>query len=118
VGPAGAARLVCGTLSLTQAQYDAVLAWCNRVRAKLDAPPVDRLHRGKCQDAARCALSRTINHRLPARRRVRVDETDVYRGEDPFEPDEVVARTPRHIERFIREFDRGLHGDLTGRGWV
>ena len=105
-------------MTLSASQYRQILDWCNRVRAKIDAPPVDELHKGKCQDAGRCALAETINHKVPRRQRVNVDEMDVYRGDDAFEPDEVIAKTPEYIERFIREFDRKTHPELVGRGWA
>jgi hypothetical protein len=104
-------------LSLSPKQYAALLNWCNRIRTGIELAPVDRLRRGKCQDAARCSLANTINYRVPTRKRVQVDETHVYRGEDPFEPDEVIAQTPLHVERFIRDFDRGDHQQLIGTGW-
>jgi hypothetical protein len=98
--------------------YAKVLDWCNRIRSHLGAPEVPSLRKGQCQDSGRCALTNTINYRLGARKRVQVDESEVYRGDDAFEPDEVVAKTPRYVESFIRDFDRGKHPDLIGTGWV
>lgn len=105
-------------MTLTEKQYERLLHWCNGVRAKLGASTVDRLRKGAPGEAAHCPLANTINYRVAAHRRVQVDETDVYRGEDPLEPDEVVAKTPMYAESMIRDFDRGNHPELIGRGWA
>jgi hypothetical protein len=105
-------------MTLTPKQYEALLAWANRVRERIGAKPVDRLRKGQPQDEQHCPLANTINHHVRGKARVRVDESDVYRGEDAFEPDERIVKTPEYAERFIREFDRGDHPELVGRGWT
>jgi hypothetical protein len=104
-------------VTLTKRQRETLLVWCNRVRGKIEAPAVERMRKGKRNEERVCSLANTINYRVAAKERVRVDEQDVYRGEDAFEPDEVIAKTPQFAERFIREFDRGEHDELVGSGW-
>lgn len=105
-------------MTLTEREYERLLKWSNRVRAKLDAPPVELLRRGKPQEADSCPLANTINYRLARGRRLHVDESEAYRGQDPFAPDEVIAKSPDYVERFIRDFDRGKHSELAGSGWT
>ena len=105
-------------MTLSDRQYATLLSWSNRVRARIEAAPVERLRRGSPSEAERCALANTINYRVARPRRVQVDESEVYRGEDPFAPDQVLVRTPVYVERFIRDFDRGKHPELVGDGWA
>lgn len=79
---------------------------------------MERLRRGQPQEAAHCALANTINYRLAPSKRINVDESEAYRGDDPFAPEEILAKTPNYVERFIRDFDRGEHPELVGKGWV
>jgi hypothetical protein len=104
-------------VTLTRHQKQALLAWCNRVRERIGAPAVEGMRKGKRNEADSCSLANTINYRMTVKDRVRVDEQEVYRGEDAFAPDDVIAKTPQYAERFIREFDRGEHEELVGRGW-
>jgi hypothetical protein len=104
-------------VTLSRRQTETLLAWCNRVRGRIGAPATQGMRKGKRNEVDSCALANTINYRVTADDRVRVDEQEVYRGEDAFAPDEVIAKTPRYAERFIREFDRGEHEELVGRGW-
>jgi hypothetical protein len=105
-------------MTLTFRQYESLLNWANRVRAKMSAPALERMRQGKPEEAAHCALANTINYRVAPSKRVKVDESEAYRGEDPFSPDEILAKTPEYVERFIRDFDRGKHPELVGRGWA
>lgn len=104
-------------MTLTAKQYATLLHWCNGIRAKLGAGEVPSLRKGACYEASRCVLANTVNYRIPKARRVEIDETDVYRGDDPLDPDDVIAKSPRYVEDFIRDFDRREHPELIGRGW-
>lgn len=72
-----------------------VLAWCNKVRAKLGRKPVDMFACGLAGNCFECVIARTIGDAIAGGVSVRHRESGLK------------VTTPRYIQYFIVSFDAG-----------
>lgn len=84
-----------------------VLAFCNRIRAKLGLKPRKRLVKGNKDDCFRCVVSNTIAS--PSSEFIVSDDCSIVAGHNG---KEVGVRTPKYIKDFMRRFDAGEYPHL------
>lgn len=94
---------------------EAVLSFCNDVRAQLGRKPVEQLRKGKRCDAGRCPIANTINFHSQTRYNT-CSCCGVWQPES--DGSKVLTGLSALAIAFIRAFDDGDLPQFEGTGWA
>lgn len=99
------------TVPLYEEVTKSALTWVNNMRAEYGIDPADHFPRGRRNDGQRCPVARALAPCMGGAVVCRVNAI-LFR---PGTNDDHYIETPQYVERFIEQFDAGMHPDLLER---